>query len=117
MLHTTRTILGNAGILSAILDHDMAYVNMTNYISMHGDVLSDHKSVEKYREQNKKTNINIWKTCRMRNALCILELFFAYIFKCCGHGALTSNYIRMYGYVNICMYALTLNTRRISYAG
>lgn len=64
MLHTTRTILANAGIFAAILDHDMAYVNMTNYISMHRDVLSDHKSVERrwiQREEEEEEEDERWK--------------------------------------------------------
>lgn len=44
MLHSSSPILRDAGVLATILDHDVAYVNMTNYIAMHGDVLSDHKS-------------------------------------------------------------------------
>lgn len=85
MLHTTRTILPNAGILAAILDHDMAYVNMTNYISVHRDVLSDHKSVKRREEKNKKNrgkacinmaNMRVGRghTRRMRNALCIFRI-------------------------------------------
>jgi len=50
MLHSSRPILGDAGVLAAILDHDVAYVNMTNYIAMHGDVLSDHKSAMAKKE-------------------------------------------------------------------
>jgi len=74
MLYTTRTILGYAGILSAILDHDMAYVNMTNYISMHGDVLSDHKSVEKMGEE--KTYINIENISNGKRVVCAMRYAF-----------------------------------------
>lgn len=95
MLHTTRTILSDAGILAAILDHDMAYVNMTNYISVHRDVLSDHKSVKRRgrisreeKKQKRKTDEKpaliwqtfVWHTRRMRNALCIFRIVFC-IFK------------------------------------
>lgn len=80
MLHSTRTILGYAGVFTAILDHDMAYVNMTNYISMHGDVLSDHKSAKRRQRNTMRTDALVrktfeWPTRRMRavcNAICIL---------------------------------------------
>lgn len=89
MLHTTRTILPNAGILAAILDHDMAYVNMTNYISVHRDVLSDHKSVKRREQDEEEAEKNRGKACinmenilyggrghtrRTRNALCIFRI-------------------------------------------
>lgn len=45
MLHLPRTVLRDAGILAAIFHHNMAYVDVTNYISVDSDVLPNHKSV------------------------------------------------------------------------
>lgn len=62
MLHSSSPILRDAGVLATILDHDVAYVNMTNYIAMHGDVLSDHKSETAKRDGfgwEHKKHINI----------------------------------------------------------
>lgn len=54
MLNLSRPILRNARILAAILHHDMANVDVTNYIAMDSDVLSDHKSVlAAYERANK----------------------------------------------------------------
>lgn len=50
MLHLPRTVLRVAGIFATIFYHDMANVDVTNYISMDSDVLPNHKSVRQRME-------------------------------------------------------------------
>lgn len=46
MLYSARPVHGNTGVLTAILDHYIADVHVTDHIAVYRDVLSHHKSVE-----------------------------------------------------------------------
>lgn len=45
MRHFSGSILGNARILAAILDHDVRDIDVTNDVAVHGHVLANHKPV------------------------------------------------------------------------
>lgn len=65
MWHFASTILCNTGILAAVLHHHMGNIDMTNNVSMHRNVLANHKSTWIAGETNRElyTSLKMYVTC------------------------------------------------------